>query len=165
MPSSSKIALLSFVCFVVTSCAAIDYLLSGKWGKIVPDEAAKKSFEAYFIEPDCNYYISGSDVYPTAILVLSKAYILESNLWKKINATPKKLRELVLDMQSKAIDLGQKQFGFTVFDDKGKQIGIWYSLLSAATSVEMKGENRVTIYTPDNDIYDKDERKKMIKKH
>ncbi len=34
-------------------------------------------------------------------------------------------RELVLQMQVRARQIGQFQYGFAIFDDKGKQIGIW----------------------------------------
>ena len=39
--------------------------------------------------------------------------------------------------------------GFAMFDDKGKQIGVWYSILEAKTSLKMKDSNTVIIVTPD----------------
>jgi hypothetical protein len=65
--------------------------------------------------------------------------------------TPKKLRELVQDMQFKVKDLSWKLVlhGFAMFDDKGKQIGVWYSILEAKTSLKMKDSNTVIIDTPD----------------
>ncbi|OPY85275.1 MAG: hypothetical protein A4E71_02159 [Smithella sp. PtaU1.Bin162] len=165
MPKWGKILLLIIVCTLIASCASVNSFFTENWGKMRPDGAAKESFETYQVRPDYNYYISGSDVYPFAILGLHKTCMLESDLWKKISPTPEKMKELVLDMQSKALDMGQKQFGFAVFDNKEKQIGIWYSILSATAPVEMKGEGKVTIYTPDPDTYDKDELKMGTKKH
>ena len=56
-------------------------------------------------------------------------------------------------MQSKASSIGQNLHGFTMFDDKGKKIGIWYSILSVQTTLIMKDEHTVIIYTPDIDTY------------
>jgi hypothetical protein len=123
------------------------------YGRVVPDGNATQVFEKYQIDPDYNYYISGSDVYPNAFIGLDKAYILESTLWKKVEMTPKKFRELVQDMQSKASSINQSQHGFAMFDNKGKKIGLWYSLLSVQTTLKMKDERTVIIFTPDIDTY------------
>jgi len=125
------------------------------YGKITPDSNAAKAFETYQINPNYNYYISGSDVYPNAIMGLDKAYNLEPDLWKQVEMTPRKLRELVIDMQGKvrSVNIRLALHGFAIFDDKGKQIGIWYSILAATTSIMMKGDRTVIIITPDIDTY------------
>ena len=45
--------------------------------------------------------------------------------------------------------------GFVILDDKGKQIGVWYSILKATTksSVRMKDDKTVLIDTPDIDTW------------
>jgi len=43
--------------------------------------------------------------------------------------------------------------GFAMLDDKGKQIGVWYSILEAKTSLKMKDSNTVIIVTPDIDTW------------
>jgi hypothetical protein len=128
------------------------------YGTIIPDRAARNAFEKYQINPNFTYYISGSDVYPNAIIGVDKAYTLESDLWKKVEMTPPIFRELVMDMQTRALNLGQSQHGFAMFDDKGNRIGIWYSILSARMMLKMKDSRTVIIYTPDIDTYEKYER-------
>ncbi len=118
------------------------------WGKIKTDEEVTKSFEKYEVKPSVNYYISGSDAYPSAILGLNKSYTLDTNLWKKVELTPELLRSLVSNMQKLAEDYDQSQFGFVVLDNKGQQIGIWYSLVSANTFVKMKEDKKVVIWQP-----------------
>ena len=127
------------------------------YGEISPDMRVTKAFETYQINPEYNYYISGSDVYPNAIIGLDKRYTLESDLWKEVEMTPEKLRELVTDMKDKAttVNWGSRPYGFVMFDDKGNQIGVWYSLLEAKTILRMKENREVIIYTPDIDTYDK----------
>ena len=125
------------------------------YGKITPDRYATKAFETYHINPNYNYYISGSDVYPNAIMGLNKAYKLEPDLWKQVDMTPQKLRELVIDMQGKvrSVNIRLSLHGFALFDDKGKHIGVWYSIIEATTSLKMKDDHTVIIITPDIDTY------------
>lgn len=153
MNKYGKILFCIIVCAAFISCAAVNTALTKNWGKIVPDSEAKKSFETYQVSPDLNYYISGSDVYPNAILGLNKSYTLHSTLWKKVELTEASLQVLVADMKSKAMDYGWNQFGFAVLDDRGKQIGIWYSILVATAPVRMLEDKKVIIYTPDADVY------------
>ena len=139
------------------SCLGCTGLFTGRYGDIVPDTNAAKAFESFQVSTDLNYYISGSDEFPSALMGLNKKYTLDSTLWKKIDPSPKSFRELVLQMQVRARQIGQFQYGFAIFDDKGKQIGIWYSILLARTPVLMKDDQHVEIYTPDNDTYVKHE--------
>jgi fructose 1,6-bisphosphatase len=127
------------------------------YGKISPNMEVTNAFETYQINTEYNYYISGSDVYPNAIIGLDKGYTLESDLWKEVEMTPKRLRELVTDMKDKAttVNYGMPLYGFAMLDDKGNQIGVWYSILEAKTFLKMKDNRTVIIYTPDIDTYDK----------
>jgi hypothetical protein len=56
-------------------------------------------------------------------------------------------------MQSKALSIGQFQHGFAILDDKGRQIGVWYSILRAATTVKMTDDQTVMIYQPPLNTY------------
>lgn len=125
------------------------------YGRITPDGNVKTAFEKYQVNPNYNYYISGSDVYPNAIIGLDKALTLEPDLWKQVELTPKKLRELVQDIQCKVKSLRWNLVlhGFAMFDEKGKQIGVWYSILEAKTFLSMKDDHTVIIITPDIDTY------------
>lgn len=143
-------------------CILIIFLSSGctgslfkNYGRITPDGNVTNAFEKYQVNPNYNYYISGSDVYPHAIIGLDKALTLEPDLWKQIELTPKKLRELVQDMMSKVMALRWNLVlhGFAMFDYNGKQIGVWYSILGAITSLSMKDDHTVIIITPDIDTY------------
>ena len=140
--------------FSYLGCAG---LFAGRYGTIAPDNRAAKAFESFQISTDLNYYISGSDEYPNALMGLNKKYTLDSAFWKKIDPSPQRFRELVLQMQVRARQIGQFQYGFAIFDEKGNQIGIWYSILLARTPVLMKDDQHVEIYTPDIDTYIKHE--------
>ena len=146
----------SVVCMVVLffsiGCSGT---LFKNYGRITPNATATKAFEAYQLDSRVNYYISGSDVYPNALMGLNKTYTLVSDLWKKIEPTPQEFQEIIRHMQTKALELGQYQHGFAILDDKGNQIGVWYSLLSVRTAIQMKGDGKVVIFTPDLNTYER----------
>ena len=125
------------------------------YGNITPDRDATDAFNTYQINPNYNYFISGSDAHPNVILGLDKAYKLEPDLWKPVEMTPQKFRELVIDTENyvRSLNIKLSLKGFAVFDDKGKQIGIWYSILSATTRVMMKDDSTVVINTPAVNTY------------
>jgi len=126
-----------------------------------PDRDVDRSFERFEFRQDMNYYSSGSDSHPNALLGLNKEYTLVSGLWKKVG-NARTLKEMVQGMQKKTSELLLTLHGFRIRDDAGKEIGIWYSILEAAGTVVMKGEKRVLIYTPDLDTYmryEEDDRK------
>ncbi|MBN1664054.1 MAG: hypothetical protein JW943_10680 [Deltaproteobacteria bacterium] len=150
------IRLLSF--FIIFSWIGCAGMQAKNTGRITPDKKAAVSFETYEIKNDYHYYISGSDVYPNALLGLKKTYALEAvsaSLWKKIEPTPADYEALISRMQDRARLLGLFQYGSTVFDHRGNPIGIWYSILSAVTAVKMQDDHSVMIYTPDRDTYQK----------
>lgn len=138
--------------FSLTACTAS---LLKNWGKIEPNAAVTNAFEKFQINEDFNYYISGSDVYPTSILALNKSYsLLDEDLWKKIDMTPEIFRTLVTNMQMRLLQCCfETQQGYIIYDDRGKQIGIWYSMIAASIGVKMKDDAKVIIYPPREDIY------------
>ena len=154
MRGRSKLPLCIICALVILVSAGCVGPHAGNYGRVIPDGDVTGAFETYQTDPDLTYYISGSDVYPNAIMGLRKAYTLDSTLWKKFKMTPQVLRELVTNMQMKAPIL----HGFTLVDNRGNRIGVWYSLLSATTSLWMKDDHTVVILTPALDTYEKIER-------
>jgi hypothetical protein len=148
--------MLFFICILLLlSCSASGGIVLGRYGKIIPDREAKVSFESYVVNDDFNYYISGPDSYPIAIIGVDKGYFLVSDLWKKRYLTSDMLKRLVLNMQSAAWEYRLMMHGFNIMDDRGNDIGDWYSILSAKTSVKMVGEKKIVINTPPIDTYEK----------
>jgi hypothetical protein len=125
------------------------------YGEIKPSEEATRIFESYKVLPHYKYYISGADLYPDAIIGIDKTFTLDTELWKGIELTPGKLKAIVTDMKSKGLEVGDLVHGFDILDNQGKKIGIWYSILRARTSLKMLGDNRVMIYTPPLDVWEK----------
>jgi hypothetical protein len=148
-----SIAFLMMFAALTFACVGCAGLMAGKYGAMVPDSGAAAAFESFQLSAGLHYYVSGSDEYPNAMLGLNREYVLDSSLWKRIDPTPARFRDLVLQMQTRAGQIGYRQYGCAVLDDQGSQIGIWYSILPARTPVVMKGDRHVEVYTPDIDTY------------
>jgi hypothetical protein len=130
---------------VLCGCAAIRQ----DFGTFVPDQSAEKSFESFQIDPDMNYYFSGSDVYPSVIMGLKKQYVLDNDLWRPLKSDPKVFNDLITDMQSKASISGQLQRGFVLKSPDGQIIGVCYCTFKVRMSLKMGEGNKVVVYTPD----------------
>jgi len=145
-------ALLFLILLSLTACAT---LLDKNFGKFVPDDAATAAFRNGEINLDFNYYTTGSEAYPRSILGLNKAYTLNSDLWVQMEFKPKELKELAARMQQRVMDCcGGSPVGFAILDDKGKQIGIWYSMRIASISIKVLPDRKVIIYPPNDKEYE-----------
>jgi hypothetical protein len=144
------------VLLTVMGCAGLR--ITADYGMIIPDAEATAAFDRYELNPNFNYYFSGPELYPNALIGLDSNYTLEPDLWKKVDFTPQTFRSLIKDMQSRAARLYEFQHGFAILDDKGHPIGVWYSLLAVQTWVKMAGDRTVVIGTPEMGVYEKRER-------
>lgn len=144
---------LCYSCVTIVLCFFVS-CVGGNYGSIIPDTAVAKSFESLQMDPDMNYYYSGSDVYPNAVIGLKKKYVFNANVWKPIEPQLKVFKELIGGMQTKALRYQTYQHGFIIKDDKGEPIGVWYSILKARTFVKVGEDNKVTIAAPDLMIFE-----------
>ncbi len=148
--------LLVAVCLSVTACAGFRFQ---NYGRIDPSAETTRAFESYQVNPEFRYYISGSDFTPNALMGLNRAYRLDPRtLWKEVQMTPEKMREIVEHMKTKAFEYDERQYGFEMSDDTGRPIGVWYSILTARTFLHREADGTVRIDTPDLDTYEKFER-------
>ena len=148
--------IITVICgFLILSSFGCAGLHSGSYGKIRPDKKVTQSFETYQVNPDLNYYISGSDIYPHAIIGINKNHTLKSELWKKRGFTPETLKNLVEDVQFRVMEFYETPHGFDILDNAGNDIGDWYSIFSATTTIKIEEDQSVIVITPDIDTYER----------
>lgn len=141
------------LCLAAAGCAVP---LFRNYGRIVPSTEITASFENRRVDPGLRYYISGSDVYPNALMGLRRdCRLAPETLWKEVEMTPDILGEIVRNMQARASEYREYQYGFEISDNKGHPIGVWYSVLSARTFIRMHEDGTVRIDTPDLETYEK----------
>ena len=144
------------IAVAVLACAGIALIrwrAGARYGTIKPSQDVTTAYEYFSVDPELNYYISGSDTYPNAIIGIDKAWILESGLWRKKDLSSHDMKELVQNMKSRALEQNIMLHGFVVLDNKGRKIGDWFSIMGLNMTVEIKGEKSVIIHPPPVDTY------------
>jgi len=99
---------------------------SDSYGRLSRSNAISRIFESHEVLPDHNYYTTGPQARPTAILAIHRSYKLKSGLWRSVEMTTPRLKH--------AVDAMTDQLGFTpgingsaIINPEGLQVGIWYS--------------------------------------
>lgn len=123
--------------------------LSRNYGTFVANEAVARGFQKYQVEPDTNYYYSGSELYPNVIMGLKKEYTLDNDLWKTLKPDSELFKKYIYNMEYLARDRNQLLYGFVMKSPDGRTLGIWYSPLNIKMSVKMGENNAVIVFTPD----------------
>ncbi len=136
-----------FVFMMVISCAGANY------GGLRLSNEVNKMFESYQVPDNHNYYYSGSDARPDAILGVHKDYTLRSKLWKPVELTPDQLK-LWVNMMTDHRGTDIRIYGSRVISHDGKDIGIWYSPWNQ-TTVRMEDDRHVVINTPTGSAIDR----------
>jgi len=131
----------------------IRWRIGSHYGKIRPNRDVTEAYETFRVDQNQIYYISGSDIYPNAIIGIDTAWKLESDLWKKKDLTSQSLKDVVQNMQSKAAETNVMLHGFVILDNKGRKIGDWFSIMDVTTIVEITGEKSVIVSPPPVDTY------------
>jgi len=129
-----------FFSALLISCAG------GNYSGLRLSNDVTRLFESYQVLDNHNYYYSGSDARPNAILGVHKDYTLRSNLWKPVQVTPDQLR-LWINIMTDHRGTSIRNYGSRVVAPDGKDIGIWYSPWNQ-TSVRMEDDRHVVINTP-----------------
>jgi hypothetical protein len=145
--------ILAVVIVAVSFALILKWQLETTYGKIAPSKAVTDAYNAFRIDPDQYYYISGSEDCPNAIIGISKAWTLQTDLWKRIELDSQGMKDLVQTMQDKMLERGIALHGFVIVDSGGRKIGDWYSVLSSNPTVRLKGQSRLALDTPPQDTY------------
>jgi hypothetical protein len=149
-----RILVLSVLLLLGLNVIACSGSLFRNYGRILPSEEADRDMEGDVVHPEIRYFISGSDLYPNALIGLHRDYRLDrETLWKEVAMTPGKLREIVGFMKAKAREFGQFPHGFDLIDTGGKKIGFWYSIFTARTFLRFEEDGTVMILTPELETF------------
>ena len=153
MKRNGGVYLFLALCLVLTACTGNFFR---NYGRIDPNEKTTDAFERYEVNPDFRYYVSGADLYPNALMGLNRGYRLDpETLWREVEMTPERMKQIVEHMRTKAAEFFQFQYGYEITDNGGRPIGVWYSILEARTFIRMNEDGTVRIDTPDLETYEK----------
>lgn len=135
------IALFVFVYMILTLSAAMAF----EYGKLQRDRETTRIFQTYKVVPGHKYYTAGQGNIPYAIIGIHKDYTLRQGLWKQVNISTQLLRSWVDQMHT---IYGFQPYGSKIVDNKGKQLGIWFSS-KQWTTVVLEENNVIAVFTPE----------------
>ena len=110
---------------LVSGCATS----SLNFGRLMPDDQVKKTFESFTVNPAYHYYYYGRINFPEAVVGISKAYTLASEDWRSINLTPEHLQNWIW-LHARRLPSDLQSYGSTIIGPNGNPAGVWYSLES-----------------------------------
>jgi hypothetical protein len=123
---------------------------TGQYGRLVPNDKVKNTFETYQLPPDYTYYYSGPDAYPKAVIGIQNEYHLESKLWKPVELTQILLKKwLEMDGHPRP-GHNMTSNGSDILTPDGRQIGIWYAVKNwkDRATVKMIDDKTVNVSLP-----------------
>jgi hypothetical protein len=122
--------------------------LRERYGTLRASQSVTRTYEQCERPPDLNYYTSGPDAYPRALIGIDRRFVLDSDLWKKRDFDPETFRETIQNMQGAARSTMQTLYGFEILDQRGVLVGTWLSVLNVRTTIKTVQDNRVRIDPP-----------------
>jgi hypothetical protein len=149
---STWLFLLLAVCLSTMACSG---RLFQSFGRIDLSVETTRAFENYSVDTDFRYFVSGSDTYTNAIIGLHRDYRIDpKSLWKEVDMTTDVMQKIVGNMREKTSSRLLSLYGFELLDPQGKPIGVWYSIQTARTCLQIKADGTVRLDTPDLDTYE-----------
>ena len=107
-----RVCLLLTVCLSTLACAG----MFRNYGRFNPSDAVTQAFATFQVNKDFRYYITGPDLNPNALMGLHRSYRLDpSSLWREVQMTPEKMKEIVEGMNTKALHSARFSKGIRAF--------------------------------------------------
>ena len=120
-------------------------LPSFRYGKLKRDRDVNRIFQTYQVLANHKYYTTGQGNIPHAIIGIQDSFKLRSGIWKPVELTTPLLRSWVTKMDN---IYGYPPYGSRILDDKGQQLGIWYSS-KQWTTVIIEENNEIAVLAPE----------------
>ena len=131
--------ILATIAYIFAGCAAP---ISGR---LQSSPEATEMFKNSLILPNHQYYVSGFQRIPYAIIAVDNNYQLRTSRWKPIDMDSTSLNQLIYRM-GHVYSLNPR--GAWILDQEGNRLGAWYSS-QYQTKVKREKDNRIVVLNPD----------------
>ena len=143
----NKESILTAIVLPLTILAILTGCTAGNYGQLKSNPEARRAFEDYQILPNHKYYFRGSYNSPMAIVGIKDNYQLNLKLWVVIDPQSENFHKLIDKVSIQASGSTAHTWGFTIIDQAGNDIGIWYSAIRAAT-IQVDENNQIVMLSP-----------------
>jgi hypothetical protein len=114
-------------------------------GRLQSNPQVTEVFKRSRILPDHQYYVSGFQRVPYAIIAVDNKYQLQAGRWQPIDMDSTALNQLIYRMEH-VYSLNPR--GAWILDQDGNRLGAWYSS-QYQTLVKREKDNRIVVANPD----------------
>jgi hypothetical protein len=114
-------------------------------GRLESNPEVTRAFQNNEIMPNHQYYISGFQTLPYAIIAVDENYQLRPSRWTPIDMNPEVLNVLIYRMDQ-VYSLNPR--GAWILDSEGNRLGAWFSS-QYQTTIRRQKDDQITILAPD----------------
>ena len=118
---------------------------SATFGRLQNSPAVTEVFRKSQILSNHQYYVSGFQRVPYAIIAIDRNYKLRSSRWQPIDLDSSNLNQIVYRMEH-VYSLTPR--GAWIVDHQGNRLGVWYSS-QYQTKVTRENNNRIVVVSPE----------------
>jgi hypothetical protein len=122
-------------------------------GRVSEDHAVTNIWRSGEVLPGYNYFYSGVELEPNALMGIDKAYSVEAEFWTPIDLSSERLNRYIVELDRIPFDdtwaqryRGRYQ-GAWVLDPDGTKVGMWYSKKDWGV-FDFPGNNVIIPYPP-----------------
>ena len=120
------------------------------YGRFSMDTQVSQAFRTGTVQPEFNYYYTGRDTMPYAIIGIDRTYTVPSRYWIPFEPEPDKLKEMSGNMYWK---MRYDPYGSYILASDGTIIGVWFSSVrNRSAKVDQQQRTvEVLFQNPEND--------------
>jgi hypothetical protein len=144
-PSGAKNGLIFDVLIMTVLALTLAGCTVANSGRLQGSPEATEVFKSNRILPDHQYFVSGFQRVPYAIIAVDNKYQLRSRRWQAIDLDATALNQLIYRMEN-VYSLNPR--GALILDHEGNQLGLWYSS-QYQTTVRREKDNRIVVVSPE----------------
>lgn len=112
------------------------------------DSRIHHTFESGTVLPGYDYYYSGPEAQPLAVLGIRRGLQFEPGLWKRVELTEKGLRDWLWVIRNETRPPRDRYYGAKILAPDGSEVGVWFSFLDWVVA-EVTPQGQVIVHTPD----------------
>lgn len=112
------------------------------------DAKVHAAFEAATVLPEYDYYYSGPEAQPLAIIGIRRDLRFAPGFWQPLALTEKELRDWLWVIRNDTRPPRDRYHGARILAPDGGEIGVWFSFLDWVVA-EVAADGQVLLHTPD----------------
>lgn len=121
------------------------------YGGFSKDDQVGHAFRSGTVPAELNYFYTGRDTMPYAIMGIKPSYTVPSQYWIAFEPKPEQLRNMSSNIYGKN---RYDPYGFNILDPDGSPIGIWFSNLNHASITVDRETRTVEVLYKNPESYD-----------